>query len=142
MVTQRPCRACLQSRHARSAQMLGLPDEPLSMAWYGDNLFVGYRREYNIIDGDGSVETIRVSIDSRTTPLIKFMPNKELLLAGEQQLGIYINLKGQPANRGTVFWSRPPSTVGACLEPRSCSVDAAGLMPLCCTSQRTASPTS
>lgn len=115
---------------------------------------MAYKREYNVIDNAGDVETIRVDIDSRTIPLIKFMPNKELLLAGpvagQDHFGIYVELTGRPANRSPVNWSRPPSAVGAwrrgCTRTREVSAltgwcAPCALMPVVAP-QRTASPTS
>ena len=92
---------------------LSIPDTPVSMVWYGHNICVGYRREYHLLN-DETTETrdIPVLLDAKTTPLIKLMPNGELLIAGMERVGFYISFDGTPAPKSTLTWSQSPTALG------------------------------
>ncbi len=94
---------------------LAIPDVPVSMVWYGHSICIGYRREYTLIhDETGEIREIPVTLDAKTTPLIKLMPNEELLIAGMERVGFYISFDGTPAPKSTLTWSQSPTAIGYC----------------------------
>ena len=85
---------------------LGIPDAPVSLVWYGHSICIGYRREYNLLNDEiaGPPLEIPVSLDSKTTPLIKLMPDETLLIAGMERVGFYIRFDATPAPMSTITW--------------------------------------
>mmetsp|Transcript_24844 Transcript_24844/g.86512 ORF Transcript_24844/g.86512 Transcript_24844/m.86512 type:complete len:998 (-) Transcript_24844:74-3067(-) len=97
---------------------LGIPDVPLSIMWYGKWICVGYKREYNLLDDEtGDVHEIGVPLDNRSTPVIKLMPESEMLLASQENMGIYVTFNERgwaPAMRGTMAWGHSPTVLAYC----------------------------
>jgi hypothetical protein len=60
----------------------------------------------------GAVQEIPGLLDSRTRPLIKFLPGEEMLLSREK-LGVFVKLSGSTVARNTVNWNHRPDAVGA-----------------------------
>ena len=98
-----------------STKELAIPDTPLYMVWYGHQICIAYRKEYNLLNVEtAEVREIPVEIDAKTTPIIKLMPSEELLIAGMERLGFYFNFTGNPATKSTLTWSQSPTAIGYC----------------------------
>lgn len=85
------------------------------MLWHGPSLCLGYKKEYSILDSEfGSVTEVPVPLEG-TTPNILQINGVELLLGGQNALGIFINARGEPAiNRQTIGWSETPKMTVRC----------------------------
>lgn len=97
---------------------LAVPDVPLSMMYYSHFICVGYQREYNIlVDTTGEVLEFRedvVHLDSKTLPLIKYLPGEVLLLSGAERAGVFVKFDGSPLPRDPVKWLHRPEVIGYC----------------------------
>ena len=117
-----------------------LAEVPMALAWHGEHVCVGYRREYVLMhEGSGKETRIQLSIDSKTTPLARVLPGSrvgggvgddgsgggggggrsgddgaappELLLAGLERVGIFVGFDGSPLPRSTLTWQQSPTAV-------------------------------
>lgn len=97
---------------------LGVPDVPLSLVWYGKWICVGYKREYNLLEADtGVVLEISVPLGRGCTPVIKLMPENEMLLASQNNIGMYVTFDDHawaPAMKGTMAWGHSPTVLAYC----------------------------
>ncbi|KAL8168245.1 hypothetical protein V2J09_009744 [Rumex salicifolius] len=88
----------------------GVPDIVKSMAWFGENICIGVRREYMILNSNnGSLSTI-FSSGRIAPPLVVSLPTGELLL-GKDNIGVLVDKNGKLVNEGMVCWSDTPSQV-------------------------------
>ncbi|VFQ75451.1 unnamed protein product [Cuscuta campestris] len=88
----------------------GVPDTVKSMAWCGENICLGIRREYTILNTtNGSMSEVFPS--GRTAPpLVVSLPSGELLL-GKDNIGVFVDQNGKLLQEGRICWSEAPSVV-------------------------------
>jgi hypothetical protein len=122
-------------QYAKSLQReLDLPDVPKSVVYWSGRVFLGYNREYNILDGEtGDVQDLfsreSVGIGGRETrPLIKYLPGERFLIVTSDNLGIVVTSKGEPAPVPTTSFSHPPISIAYCYPYMISVSDASGKM--------------
>ncbi|KAJ8471160.1 hypothetical protein OPV22_025503 [Ensete ventricosum] len=88
----------------------GVPDVVKSMAWCGENICVGVRREYMIMNSTtGALSEIFSS--GRIAPsLVVPLPSGELLL-GKDNIGVFVDQNGKLLQDGRICWSEAPASV-------------------------------
>ncbi|XP_009409101.2 vacuolar sorting protein 39 [Musa acuminata AAA Group] len=88
----------------------GVPDVVKSMAWCGENICVGVRREYMIMNSTtGALSEIFSS--GRIAPsLVVPLPTGELLL-GKDNIGVFVDQNGKLLQDGRICWSEAPASV-------------------------------
>jgi tetratricopeptide (TPR) repeat protein len=97
-------------------QELLLPDIAKSINWCGDNICVGYKREYSLIDPKSTnppKKLFNTGVNQQTT-LGRSLP-KEIVVA-INNIGITINFDGKPTRKHGIGWGEMPPCVGF-LEP-------------------------
>ncbi|KAJ4791315.1 Vam6/Vps39-like protein [Rhynchospora pubera] len=86
-----------------------VPDTVRSMAWCGENICLGIRREYMIMNSiTGALSDIFPS--GRSPPLVVPLPTAELLL-GKDNIGVFVDQNGKLRQEGRICWSDTPTTV-------------------------------
>ncbi|CEL95659.1 unnamed protein product [Vitrella brassicaformis CCMP3155] len=97
------------------SQELSSPEAALCLAWHQQWLCIGYRREYSLIHlGDLQAREI-FTLDVRSSPRIATLPDDELLLAGQEGLGIFFNLATQqPSQKNSIQWPKRLLCFGVC----------------------------
>lgn len=88
----------------------GVPDTVKSISWCGENICVGIRREYMILNAtNGSLSEVFPS--GRTAPpLVVSLPTGELLL-GKDNIGVLVDQNGKLVQGGRICWSEAPGMV-------------------------------
>ncbi|KAK9948620.1 hypothetical protein M0R45_004187 [Rubus argutus] len=101
----------------------GVPDVVKSMSWCGENICIGIRREYMILNAtNGSLNEIFPS-GRLAPPLVVSLPSGELLL-GKDKIGVFVDQNGKLLHEGRICWSENPTVVviqnpyGLALVPR------------------------
>lgn len=88
----------------------GVPDILKSMAWCGDNICLGIRREYMIINSITGALTEVFSSGRIAPPLVVPLPSGELLL-GKDNIGVFVDQNGKLIQDGRIIWSDTPASV-------------------------------
>ncbi|GJM96404.1 hypothetical protein PR202_ga13235 [Eleusine coracana subsp. coracana] len=88
----------------------GIPDVVKSMAWCGDNICLGIRREYMIINSMTGAQTEVFSSGRIAPPLVVPLPTGELLL-GKDNIGVFVDQNGKLIQDGRIIWSDTPASV-------------------------------
>ncbi|XP_062214782.1 vacuolar sorting protein 39-like [Phragmites australis] len=88
----------------------GIPDVVKSMAWCGDNICLGIRREYMIINSMTGALTEVFSSGRIAPPLVVPLPTGELLL-GKDNIGVFVDQNGKLIQDGRIIWSDTPASV-------------------------------
>ncbi|RCV41194.1 hypothetical protein SETIT_9G116000v2 [Setaria italica] len=88
----------------------GVPDILKSMAWCGDNICLGIRREYMIINSMTGALTEVFSSGRIAPPLVVPLPTGELLL-GKDNIGVFVDQNGKLIQDGRIIWSDTPASV-------------------------------
>jgi hypothetical protein len=84
------------------------------MAWYGLSICVAYKKEYTLLSTDfGEVTDAPVPLEGGV-PAIQLINDRELLLSANNDLGIFINYKGDPVARNPICWSKAPLKMTVC----------------------------
>ncbi|XP_073293751.1 vacuolar sorting protein 39-like isoform X1 [Primulina huaijiensis] len=88
----------------------GVPDHVKSMSWCGENICLGIRREYVILNStNGALSEVFPS--GRTAPpLVVSLPSGELLL-GKDNIGVFVDQNGKLLQEGRICWSEAPTSV-------------------------------
>lgn len=88
----------------------GIPDTVKSMSWCGENICLGIRREYMILNAtNGSLSEIFPS-GRMAPPLVVSLPSGELLL-GKDNIGVFVDQNGKLPQEGRICWSEAPTVV-------------------------------
>lgn len=104
----------------RDPKELDLPDIPRTVAYVGSRLFLGYAREYSIVQDETGVPVdLPISLDKETRPLIKYLPPHDspqdrLLAMTVDNLGIIITANGDPAPVPPPSFDAPPMGLAFC----------------------------
>eukprot|EP01116_Phalansterium_solitarium_P000135 TRINITY_DN10090_c0_g1_i1.p1 TRINITY_DN10090_c0_g1~~TRINITY_DN10090_c0_g1_i1.p1 ORF type:complete len:892 (-),score=174.91 TRINITY_DN10090_c0_g1_i1:69-2744(-) len=86
---------------------LPVADTARAVAWCGDNLCVGFKRDYNIFNlGTGEVKEL-FPTGKTQIPQINVLPNEQLLL-GKDNISIFIGFDGKPTRKYGLSWSETP----------------------------------
>ncbi|XP_058094281.1 vacuolar sorting protein 39 [Magnolia sinica] len=87
-----------------------IPDVVKSMAWCGENICLGIRREYMILNStNGALSEIFPS-GRIAPPLVVPLPSGELLL-GKDNIGVFVDQNGKLLKDGRICWSEAPAAV-------------------------------
>ncbi|RVW51828.1 Vam6/Vps39-like protein [Vitis vinifera] len=88
----------------------GVPDFVKSMSWCGENICLGIRREYMILNAtNGALSEIFPS-GRIAPPLVVSLPSGELLL-GKDNIGVFVDQNGKLLQEGRICWSEAPKVV-------------------------------
>ncbi|XP_027333753.1 vacuolar sorting protein 39-like [Abrus precatorius] len=88
----------------------GVPDTVKSMCWCGENICLGIRREYMILNAsNGSLSELFTS-GRLAPPLVVSLPSGELLLRKEN-IGVFVDQNGKLLPEGRICWSEAPVEV-------------------------------
>ncbi|XP_050371906.1 vacuolar sorting protein 39 [Argentina anserina] len=88
----------------------GVPDVVKSMAWCGENICIGIRRDYTILNSTTGALTDVFPSGRLAPPLVVPLPSGELLL-GKDNIGVFVDQNGKLAHQGRVCWSEAPTVV-------------------------------
>ncbi|PRQ47618.1 putative vacuolar sorting protein 39/Transforming growth factor beta receptor-associated domain 1 [Rosa chinensis] len=88
----------------------GVPDVVKSMSWCGDNICIGIRRDYMILNSTTGALTDVFPSGRLAPPLVVPLPSGELLL-GKDNIGVFVDQNGKLAHEGRVCWSEAPTVV-------------------------------
>lgn len=91
---------------------LPMPDVALSVAWCGDNVCVGFRKDYHLANPDtGDLKELTSGNTSRDKkPVVTSLPGKEVLVAREN-VGLFFGADGRKVRREPVSWTESPYAV-------------------------------
>ncbi|RWR94170.1 vam6/Vps39-like protein [Cinnamomum micranthum f. kanehirae] len=88
----------------------GIPDMVKSIAWCGENICLGIRREYMILNSTSGVLSEVFPSGRVAPPLVVPLPSGELLL-GKDNIGVVVDQNGKLNNDGRICWSEAPASV-------------------------------
>ncbi|KAG5597473.1 hypothetical protein H5410_038705 [Solanum commersonii] len=88
----------------------GVPDTVKSMSWCGENICLGIRREYMILNTTNGALSEVFPSGRIATPLVVSLPSGELLL-GKDNIGVIVDQNGKLIQEGRVCWSEAPAIV-------------------------------
>lgn len=88
----------------------GVADTVKSMCWCGENICLGIRREYVILNtSTGALSEVFTS-GRLAPPLVVSLPSGELLL-GKENIGVFVDQNGKLIPEGRICWSEAPLEV-------------------------------
>ncbi|KAF7149633.1 hypothetical protein RHSIM_Rhsim02G0182400 [Rhododendron simsii] len=88
----------------------GVPDTVKSMAWCGENICLGIKREYVILNSTNGALSEVFPSGRIAPPLVVCLPSGELLL-GKDNIGVFVDQNGKLLQEGRICWSEAPATV-------------------------------
>ncbi|ONH96827.1 hypothetical protein PRUPE_7G154500 [Prunus persica] len=88
----------------------GVPDVVKSMSWCGENICIGIRREYMILNSTNGALSEVFPSGRLAPPLVVSLPSGELLL-GKDNIGVFVDQNGKLLQEGRVCWSEAPNVV-------------------------------
>ncbi|KAL7255835.1 hypothetical protein ACSBR1_009884 [Camellia fascicularis] len=88
----------------------GVPDTVKSMSWCGENICLGIRREYVILNSTNGALSEVFPSGRIAPPLVVSLPSGELLL-GKDNIGVFVDQNGKLLQEGRICWSEAPTTV-------------------------------
>ncbi|KAE9606701.1 hypothetical protein Lal_00025734 [Lupinus albus] len=88
----------------------GVPDVVKSMCWCGENICLGIRREYVILNSSNGTLSEVFTSGRLAPPLVIPLPSGELLL-GKENIGVFVDQNGKLLSEGRICWSEPPLEV-------------------------------
>ncbi|OQR85624.1 hypothetical protein ACHHYP_11627 [Achlya hypogyna] len=101
-----------KEKRYRYLRELSIAKAPESVAWYRNKLVVGGRDGYVLMnDKTGETAAINLSIGSSGPAAIKLLPNEEIVVAAMDTVGVFITFTGDPVERNSINWSKPPSAI-------------------------------
>ncbi|CAK4670387.1 unnamed protein product [Aphanomyces euteiches] len=91
---------------------LPISEPPEYVGWYRNKLVVGNRRGYSLVN-DKSAEAlpINLTMGATTNPVIKLLPNEEIIVSAMDSVGVFLLFTGEPVQRNSIAWSKPPSAI-------------------------------
>ncbi|XP_010548331.1 PREDICTED: vam6/Vps39-like protein [Tarenaya hassleriana] len=105
----------------------GVPDTVKSMSWCGENICLGIRKEYVILNtANGALSEVFPS-GRIAPPLVVSLPSGELIL-GKENVGVFVDQNGKLLQADRICWSEAPTAVviqnpyGIALLPRRVEV--------------------
>ncbi|KDO28175.1 hypothetical protein SPRG_06223 [Saprolegnia parasitica CBS 223.65] len=101
-----------KEKRYRFLRELPIARAPESVAWYRNKLVVGSRDGYVLMnDKTGETAPINLSMGGSGTAAIKLLPNEEIVVAAMDTVGVFITFTGDPVERNSISWSKPPSAI-------------------------------
>ncbi|KAL4560224.1 hypothetical protein LXL04_032374 [Taraxacum kok-saghyz] len=88
----------------------GVPDTVKSMSWCGENICLGIRREYTILNATNGTLSEVFPSGRIAPPLVVSLPSGELLL-GKDNIGVLVDQNGKLLQEGRICWSEAPAVV-------------------------------
>ncbi|XP_057542149.1 vacuolar sorting protein 39 [Amaranthus tricolor] len=88
----------------------GVPDTVKSMAWCGENICIGVRKEYMMLNASTGVLSEVFSSGRISPPLVVSLPSGGLLL-GKDNIGVFVDQYGKLGHEGRICWSEAPSQI-------------------------------
>ncbi|KAM3709526.1 hypothetical protein ACJW31_02G178600 [Castanea mollissima] len=88
----------------------GVPDVVKSMSWCGENICLGIRKEYMILNATNGALSEVFPSGRLAPPLVISLPSGELLL-GKENIGVFVDQNGKLLHEGRVCWSEAPAQV-------------------------------
>lgn len=88
----------------------GVPDYVKSMSWCGENICLGIRKEYTILNATNGALSEVFPSGRIAPPLVVSLPSGELLL-GKDNIGVLVDQNGKLLQEGRICWSEAPSVV-------------------------------
>lgn len=87
-----------------------IPDMVKSIAWCGENICLGIRREYMILNSSNGALSEVFPSGRVAPPLVVSLPSGELLL-GKDNVGVFVDQNGKLLQDGRICWSEAPASV-------------------------------
>lgn len=89
-----------------------IPDVALAVAWCGENVCVGFKKDYHMVTVEnGEVKELTSGTLSRDKkPIVASLPGKEVLVAREN-VGLFFGAEGKKIPRDPVTWTESPYAV-------------------------------
>lgn len=84
-----------------------VPDIVKSMAWCGENICIGVRKEYMILNASTGALSEVFSSGRISPPLVVSLPSGGLLL-GKDNIGVFVDQHGKLGQEGRICWSEAP----------------------------------
>ncbi|XP_057434898.1 vacuolar sorting protein 39-like [Lotus japonicus] len=88
----------------------GVPDVVKSMCWCGENVCLGIRKEYMILNATNGALSEVFTSGRIAPPLVVSLPYGELLL-GKENIGVIVDQNGKLRPEGRICWSEAPAEV-------------------------------
>ncbi|KAI3665468.1 hypothetical protein L6452_44095 [Arctium lappa] len=88
----------------------GVPDTVKSMSWCGENICLGIRRDYTILNATNGALSEVFPSGRIAPPLVVSLPSGELLL-GKDNIGVLVDQNGKLLQEGRICWSEAPVSV-------------------------------
>ncbi|KAG4386534.1 hypothetical protein AAZX31_11G066400 [Glycine max] len=88
----------------------GVADTVKSMCWCGENICLGIRREYVILNATNGALSEVFTSGRLAPPLVVSLPSGELLL-GKENIGVFVDQNGKLLPEGRICWSEAPLEV-------------------------------
>ncbi|KAL9241643.1 hypothetical protein vseg_015730 [Gypsophila vaccaria] len=88
----------------------GVPDTVKSMAWCGENICIGIRKEYMILNANTGALSEIFSSGRISPPLVVPLPSGGLLL-GKDNIGVFVDQHGKLGQEGRLCWSEAPAEI-------------------------------
>ncbi|GLJ18916.1 hypothetical protein SUGI_0338060 [Cryptomeria japonica] len=98
------------SREFAEMKEFAVPDVVKSMAWCGEGLCLGIRREYVILNTVTGAFFEVFPCGRIAPPLVVSLPSGELLL-GKDNIGVFVDQNGKLLQEGRICWSEAPVSV-------------------------------
>lgn len=99
-----------QALSFRVIREISLPDVPKVVAWAGDSLIVGLKREYLYVnEATGEISEIFKTGQNQETSISR-LPENEFLL-GKDDISIFVGLDSKPTRHYGLRWSESPVAV-------------------------------
>ncbi|XWS42054.1 hypothetical protein CRYUN_Cryun17cG0135800 [Craigia yunnanensis] len=88
----------------------GVPDTVKSMSWCGENICLGIRKEYMILNVTNGALSEVFSSGKIAPPLVVALPSGELIL-GKENIGVFVDQNGKLLQADRICWSEAPTIV-------------------------------
>ncbi|XP_022741564.1 vam6/Vps39-like protein isoform X2 [Durio zibethinus] len=88
----------------------GVPDTVKSMSWCGENICLGIRKEYMILNATNGALSEVFSSGKIAPPLVVALPSGELIL-GKENIGVFVDQNGKLLQADRICWSEAPTVV-------------------------------
>ncbi|CAA6660293.1 unnamed protein product [Spirodela intermedia] len=88
----------------------GVPDVVKSMAWCGENICLGIKREYMILNSSTGALSEVFPSGRIAPPLVTPLALGDLLL-GKDNIGVFVDQNGKLLQDGRICWSEAPTSV-------------------------------
>lgn len=87
-----------------------VPDTVKSMAWCGENICIGVRKDYMILNASTGALSEVFSSGRISPPLVVSLPYGGMLL-GKDNIGVFVDQHGKLGQEGRICWSEAPSQI-------------------------------